>query len=628
MDSSVEFLLSEISEGTMVSRFQKDQWQIIHMNTAALQIFQLCDKAWEGKTPVEIIGPYLEPEKRVLFEETLRIGEVFLEEFYPRFGGPENIISLRSRFLELEGETLWVAVLENLAARRRLSRELYFERERNAQVLRQIREGVIIVNAAGEIQFLNRVAEVLTGWKRMEAIGESCAIVVRIQDSSSRERIACPLMKVLSTGLDIGETTTCLLVNRAGKSLQVSYLVTTLESSDGGILGAVMIFRDDTLKKQLEEEQGKSESLEVLSLLIGGVAHDLNNLFTSIQGNLALAELQEVPPDVSRRLAPIEQAVHRASNLSQQLLALSRGNAPTLQPGSLPRLIQEICSLSLAGSGVEVESGIPDDLWSCLMEEGRISRVVNNLVINARQAMNDRGKLYIRLRNETLSRNSGMPLAPGDYICLEVEDTGPGIRREYLSQVFDPYFTTKAAGTGLGLANCKALVRQHRGHIELESKLGAGALFRIFLPAAARKPVAPLVAEEEKVYHGKGRVLLMDDEKLVQQIAGDILIHLGYEPEFAQNGEEALEMVQDRKSEGMPYAVIILDLTVPGKMGGLDTKKYLENLAPEIPVIVSSGYSNDSIVNRCQEYGFASSALKPYTIKEMSLALKRAIQGQ
>lgn len=322
-------------------------------------------------------------------------------------------------------------------------------------------------------------------------------------------------------------------MNRTGKGLQVSYLVTTLESPDGGVLGAALIFRDDTLKRQLEEEQAKSESLEVLSLMIGGVAHDLNNLFTGIQGNLSLAFMQNLSPDLMQRLTPIEKAVQRSSNLSQQLLALARGNAPSLEPGSLSRLIQDICSLSLAGSGIQVDYQLPSDLWVCLMEEGRISRVINNLIINARQAMEDKGHLRIHLRNETLQRQSGLPLAPGFYLCLEIEDDGPGIRQEHLSQVFDPYFTTKKTGIGLGLANCKAIVRQHRGHIELESTEGKGTLFRLYLPADPEEVITPAAQEEATVYHENGRILLMDDEMLVQQIAGDILIHLGYEPEFA-----------------------------------------------------------------------------------------------
>lgn len=193
MHSSFELLLSEISEGTLLARREQDAWRLFYANTSASRMLKIGEDEWMGKTPLDILGSYLDPEKRVIFQECLDRREVYLEELYPDAGDPENILSLRSRFVEADGETLWVAILENLAARRRLSRELYFERERAAQVLRRIKEGVILVNEAGEIQLLNRVAEMLTGWKRMEAIGESSAIVVRLLDSVSRERIACPL---------------------------------------------------------------------------------------------------------------------------------------------------------------------------------------------------------------------------------------------------------------------------------------------------------------------------------------------------------------------------------------------------------------------------------------------------
>lgn len=620
-----ELVLADLSEGVLVARQEGGAWSMTYANPTARSMLDLTEADWEGRDPIEVVEPFLDPQRRRLFSESFEKGEVFLEEIHPAVGDPEHVLSLRCHFSAETGSRCWIGILENLAARRRLSRDLYYERERSAQVLRKIKDGVVVSNPQGEIQYLNRVAEQLTGWKRTEAAGESTSVVVRLIDSVSREPVTCPLQKVVQSGLEIGETSNCDLLNRVGQPSRVSYLVAPLESGDGILLGAVMIFRDETEKKQLEEEQVKTESLEILSVLVGGVAHDLNNFLTGITGNLSLAELEHSLEEARQRMGQIEKAAGRARRLSQQLLSLSRGNPPAMAPGGIENLVQEVCQFTLAGSGVRLSIEADDPLWNCLMEEGRISQVLTNLVLNARQAMDDHGELAVSIRNRVVERKSGLPLRSAPYVCIQLEDTGSGIRPEHLPRIFDPYFTTKSTGSGLGLANCRAIIRQHRGHISVESELGKGTVFEIYLQATEEQPAEQAEAEDKTVYRGKGRVLLMDDEDLVQQIGGDILEHLGYEPVFADDGEAVLEKVQEARDTGSPLSAIILDLTVPGRMGGMDAKKYLEKLAPEIPVIVSSGYSNDPIMSRCEEYGFACSALKPYTIQQLSVALRRAI---
>ncbi len=625
MNALTELVLADLSEGVLVARQEGGRWYLAYSNPTARSMLNLGETGWCGRDPIEVIEPFLDPQRRDLFSESFEKEEVFLEEIHPATGDPEHVLSVRCHFSEEGGFPCWIGILENLDARRRLSRDLYYERERSAQVLRQIKDGVVVANPQGEVQYLNRVAEQLTGWKRTEAAGESTSVVVRLIDSVSREPVTCPLQKVVQSGLEIGETSHCDLLNRVGQSSRVSYLVTPLESGDGMLLGAVMIFRDETVKKRLEEEQVKTESLEILSVLVGGVAHDLNNFLMGITGNLSLAELGDSLEETRVRMARIGKATERARRLSQQLLSLSRGNPPVMAPGGIENLAREVCQFTLAGSGVELRVESEDSLCNCLMEEGRISQVLTNLVLNARQAMEDHGELAVSIRNLEINRKSGLPLRSGPYVCVEIQDTGPGIRAEHLPRIFDPYFTTKSTGSGLGLANCRAIIRQHRGHISVESEPEKGTVFRIYLQATEEESLEKPSTEDKTVYHGKGRVLVMDDEDLVRQIGGDILEHLGYEPLFAEDGEEVLERVQEAHESGSPLAAIILDLTVPGRMGGMDAKKYLERLAPEIPVIVSSGYSNDPIMSRCEEYGFACSALKPYTIQQLSVALRRAI---
>ena len=388
-----------------------------------------------------------------------------------------------------------------------------------------------------------------------------------------------------------------------------------------------VLVTDITARRKLEEELLKAQKLESLGVLAGGLAHDFNNLLTAILGNISLAKMDARPGDgIHERLEEAERASERAQSLTQQLLTFSRGGAPVKKTLSIKDTVRDIASFALHGARSKCEFSLDDDLWSVEADEGQLSQVINNLVINADQAMPDGGTVRVSARNVAVNSHSGLPIAPGDYVMISIIDRGIGIPREHLKKVFDPYFTTKQKGSGLGLATTYSIIKRHNGHIAVESTAGAGATFHLYLPATGQvhqKEPSPAGAARS----GSGRVLIMDDEDMVRDVAGKILTRLGYDVAFARDGAEAIELYSQARKAGRPFDAVIMDLTVPGGMGGRDAVKRLLEIDPAVKAIVSSGYSNDPIMAEYAEYGFCGVASKPYTIKKLSDILQQVIAG-
>ncbi len=387
------------------------------------------------------------------------------------------------------------------------------------------------------------------------------------------------------------------------------------------------IARDITERKKMEEELQKMQKLESVGLLAGGIAHDFNNLLTGIMGNLSLAELYVKPGDtIFEILKNAKNASQHAGQLTQQLLTFSKGGAPIKKTVSISELIKETTKFVLRGSHVRCESCLPNDLWPVEIDKGQISQVINNLVINANQAMPEGGIIKVGAENVTAGANDRLLLKDGKYVKLSVQDQGVGISKEHLQKIFDPYFTTKKEGSGLGLATCYSIIKNHRGHITVESEPGAGTTFHIYLPVSYEEVVAIENIVEKGPCFGKGKILFMDDEQDVIEAAEKILTYLGYEVAFARNGAQALELYKKAKNSDRPFDAAILDLTIPGGMGGKKAIQKLFKIDPKVKAIVSSGYSNDPIMSDYGQYGFKGVVVKPYEINILSETLHRVMR--
>ncbi len=383
----------------------------------------------------------------------------------------------------------------------------------------------------------------------------------------------------------------------------------------------IVTVTDITDRKNAEKEQARMGKLESLGVLAGGIAHDFNNILTMILGNTSLARMYmgKDQEKAEEKLINVEQAISRAKDLTQQLLTFSKGGAPIKKVVAIDGFLKDVCQFALTGTPVICKFDLEHDLLPVEVDEGQMTQAIGHIVINGHQAMPDGGTIRIKAENSIVG-TSADNLPAGKYIDISITDEGNGIPDENLNKIFDPYFTTKQKGSGLGLAVCYSVIKNHKGHIKVESTLGVGTTFHIYLPVFEGHQYDRKNAEEGTFSASGGKILVMDDEDSIREMMGDILSSYGYVVDFARNGEEAVSLYQDNA-----YDVAILDLTIPGGMGGKETMKELLKIDPRAKVIVSSGYSSDPIMSDFKQYGFRGVIAKPYRIEELEEVIERVI---
>ncbi|MBU2537930.1 MAG: PAS domain S-box protein [Proteobacteria bacterium] len=383
------------------------------------------------------------------------------------------------------------------------------------------------------------------------------------------------------------------------------------------------VARDISQRKNRDQERLRTQKLESLGVLAGGIAHDFNNLLSGILGNISLAKAS-LPQagEVAERLIDTEKAALRAKNLTQQLLTFARGGAPIKTKASLTEIIQDAAGFAVRGTKTVCEYDFADTLWLAEVDTGQLGQVLQNLAINAVHAMPEGGTIRIAARNVTVNPDE-LPLTPGKYALITVRDHGIGIPPEHLAQIFDPYFTTKQSSSGLGLAVVYSIIANHGGHITVQSEAGKGTLFSIYLPSTGKKPpVEKAVETQAPLTKGSGKILVMDDEELIRNVSMAMLTKLGYEPHTASDGEETITRYLQAQKDGQPFDLVIMDLTVPGGMGGKEAISHLRKLDPQIRAVVSSGYATDPIMANFSEYGFCGVAPKPFSLQDLSKLLQ------
>ena len=390
-----------------------------------------------------------------------------------------------------------------------------------------------------------------------------------------------------------------------------------------------IVARDISERKKRQEELVRAQKLESLGVLAGGIAHDFNNLLTGVMGNLSLMR-EELPADHSlqERLIRCEKAINQTTGLTCQLLTFSRGGEPVKKLLDLRSVLRDTTSFALRGSNVALEMALDDDLWPLEADEGQLCQIFNNLVINAGQAMPSGGIVRVEARNCPLFAAEIPPLKPGDYLKVSVSDQGTGIPPEYLDKIFDPYFTTKDSGSGLGLTALYSIVRKHHGQVLVSSQVGNGTTFDIYLPACPEKAGLLPVSEDEAhsgIAIAETFILVMDDEETIRDLSEEMLRHLGCQVATCSSGEELIDFYRQKMSEGSKPDVVIMDLTIPGKMGGLEAAQRILEIDREARLIVSSGYSNDPVIANYRAYGFVDFLVKPYRVDDLSGVLSRVL---
>lgn len=525
--------------------------------------------------------------------------------------------------LDADGNVIAVVeIAQDITERKLAEAALAAEKERLAVTLRSIGDGVITTDTQGNVVIMNKVAEHLTGWLQSEAQGRPLASVFQIVNERTRRPCENPAEKVLATGSVIELANHTLLISRNGTERTIADSGAPIMNQEGVTIGVVLVFRDMTEKQRLLDALQRTDKLDSLGVLAGGIAHDFNNMLAGIFGFIGLAQTMTTDEAVSRYLDQAMAAFGRARNLTQQLLAFSKGGAPLRKTAELGPLIRESALFALAGSNVACDFDIDADLWLADFDSSQIGQVIDNIVINAQQAMPAGGRISISARNTVLKDQESRLFKAGRCIKLSVADTGVGIPSEHLKSIFDPFFTTKQKGHGLGLATCYAIVQKHEGCIEVESVVGKGSTFHVFLPASHQESVKA-VSRISAEHRGSGRILVMDDEPSIREILGRILEGMGYTVFEAKDGEDALRICAEAAKNGTPIDGAFFDLTIPGGMGGKEAGLLLRKEHPAMPVYASSGYSDDPVMARPIEYGFTDSIRKPYRKEDLAAMLNR-----
>jgi len=538
--------------------------------------------------------------------------------------------------IELENRKQFVAMVRNVTEQKRFEKEIAAEKESLAVTLRSIGDGVITTDVQGNILMLNNEAERLTGWKSAEAAGKPLRSVFNVAlDLAAQARAQRSGSRNEAQALLLSLPETANLTSRDGTEYVIEEVASPMRDNKNEVAGVVLVFRDITERQRNEAERRKAETTEQIGLLAGGIAHDFNNLLTAIIGNISLASLL-LPPDaeLTTRLVDAKNASIRARDLAQQLLTFARGGAPIKKTASIGKLIQDTISFSLRGSHSRSEFSFGADLWPAEIDPGQISQVIGNLAVNADQAMPNGGTLRVSCENFRYNPEA-MPvisdLAAGDYIRITIKDEGVGIPDEYLKRIFDPYFTTKPKGTGLGLATTYSIVKNHNGLITVESELHHGSMFTLYLPAAlnGEVPVEQVVTTVDNTpISGTGqRVLVVDDEDAIRALVDFTLSHLGYQVTGAATALDGVNAYREKLEAGERFDAVILDLTLPGGMGGKEALKKLIEIDPTVNAIVSSGYATDATMSRYQDFGFRGVIAKPYEAAELGKTVHDVIRA-
>jgi len=533
----------------------------------------------------------------------------------------------------IDQQRVYVAMVRDVTERKRFEQQIAAEKESLGVTLRAIGDGVITTDVNGKVIMLNSEAEKLTGWSSKEGIGQPLKSVFDVtidlaaQAKAQKSGYRSEAQSIL---LNLPENVT--LTSRDGNERVIEQVASPIRDNKNEVAGVVLVFRDITARQRAEAERRKAETLEQLGLLAGGIAHDFNNLLTAIIGNISLASVLLPPNDeMAERLDDAKNASLRARDLAQQLLTFARGGTPIKKTASIGKLIQDTVSFSLRGSHNRSEFEFGVDLSSAEIDAGQISQVIANLVVNADQAMPNGGTLHVSCENFSYSATTtpAVPdLAAGDYVRIRIRDEGVGIPAKYMKRIFDPYFTTKPKGSGLGLATAYSIIKNHSGLMTVESEVHVGTTFTIYLPAALDQEM-PVEAPRTftPAMPGTGRVLVVDDEDAIRDLVEFTLTRLGYKVWQAATALEGVNIYREKFEAGERFDAVILDLTLPGGIGGKEALKKLIEIDPTVNAIVSSGYATDATMSRYQDFGFRGVIAKPYEAAELGKIVHDVIES-
>jgi len=533
-------------------------------------------------------------------------------------------VEISVNYLEFKGKEYNCAFARDISQRKKKEEIIQLSRREWESTFDAMSDWVSLIDLKGRILRSNCAGENILGAPTEKIIGRMCCDLVH---GTKKPIPECPMQKMLQTHK---RETTDLYVKEISSWLRIS--VDPVMDEDKNLIKVVHIVRDITELKKIEEERLKVMKLESIGIMAGGIAHDYNNLLSVILGNIELAK-EDIDPDmgISTFLAEAEKASLKSKELTKQLITFSKGGEPVKGIDSAGNLVQNIINQTIFDTEIKCEVHLSENLWLTEFDEDQMKLALKNILNNSAEAMPKGGSIDINLENFEICIENMEPdlsLSMGKYVKISIRDQGAGISRNHLHLIFDPYFSTKDMGVqkgmGLGLATVYSIIRRHDGHITVESEVGVGTVFTLYLPAYEKdkielKPFERPTVDKELVSTGK--ILVMDDEEMIRCLAKQRLIRFGYDADIAKDGAEAFELYKRALDSGKPYDAVILDLTVKKGMGGKEAVKKVLEIDPQAKAIVSSGYSTDPVLADFKRYGFIGALTKPYTMRDLGLVL-------
>ncbi|MFH0924731.1 MAG: PAS domain S-box protein [bacterium] len=533
------------------------------------------------------------------------------QELYKYQQHLEELVQQRTKELTISNEFL----KKKISTHRRAEEALRELEAKYSVLAEQARDGVAIIQD-GRFTFVNRPLTYLTGYAPEELFNKFFLEIIEPEHRNLVSRIHTLLLR----GEKISPVYEAIIKCKNGTLKDIEVSSGTIQYHDNA--GIMEVIHDITEHKNIEEKLQKFIKLESLSALSGGIAHDFSNILTVILSSIALAKKRYTKSgdELYVLFIKIEKSALRAKELIYQLLNFSRDGVPIKSTDSIIKLIKESANFAVRGSNIRCEFFILEDLWQIEINEEKISQLINNLIINAKQTLTTGGIIKVYAKNIIIRSEDSLPLLEGGYVKISINYEGAGISEEYLLNIFGPYSFDKNRNESLGYATTYYIIKKCNGYITVSSKAGKETTFSIYLPIDKNRfEVKEIEISQE--YRGEGKVLFMDDEEEIRIVAGELIKSLGYEVELAKDGEETIELYIKAKKEGNQFRAVIMDLTIPGSMGGREAIKRLLEIDPHVNAIVSSGYSNDPIISNFKHYGFRSVIIKPYIYEELSKVL-------
>lgn len=487
-------------------------------------------------------------------------------------------------------------------------------------LINNLKENVIGVDTNGRVLFLNNTAQEFLNRDKSKIVGELLYDLINIEYQLEQNKVFDIKEKIIdSEKYRVKQRYENLLCdNKKNNTIEISLNIIPL-SEKSKLIGVLFIIYDETLQNLVANELIKIQQLESQKEFIGGIAHDFNNILTSVIGHISLAQLDSSLDDTMKeRLVAAEKNCDKARNLTFQLMNYSKEGSPSKKCGSLLEVVEETAKFVSHGTNIELEFKFDDNVDTVDFDTVQISQIVNNLVLNAIQAMPYGGKVEIIAKNTKIKKTNQNNEETNDYVSLEIIDNGVGISKENIERIFDPLFTTKSTGNGFGLASCKKIIQNHNGTLNVKSELGVGTKFQILLPSSKKIMTDKVPTKTPQQHKSDGRILLLDDDQEVRNILEAMLELLGFDVDLAANETEALKLCRNAKDSNNLYKYALIDLTIKGGGSGIDVLAKFKEIDNNLKAILTTGYLNNELTENYERYGFIGFLPKPFRIQDLS----------